>query len=337
MKIKVIVIAMSLLFCYKAFSEEKRMPNVIYLNGPSSSGKTTLAKELQESLTEPYLYLSIDQIIDCMPQNMNNWKGGESTLGFSWQEVEDAKGESTYRLRKGPLAEKICQTFKEMASLLISEEYNLIIDDIALEIGEVEEWKELLKNYSTLYVGVKVPLDVLEEREKIRGDRMIGSARGQYFTVHQGVDYDLMIDTHEESTEESVKKIKAAIESKAQTFQEVKKPKSQFAVIYRTYLKPGMEEAYKTAWEKIATYFVEKRGAIGSCLHQASDGMWVAYSRWPDSKTRDASWPGSNAPSDELPLEIRQAIVDIRECLDLERKLPDICLDVVNDLLLSEK
>ncbi len=106
-----------------------------------------------------------------------------------------------------------------------------------------------------------------------------------------------------------------------------------FAVIYQSYLKPGREGDYQKAWHQIASYFVSKRGALGSCLHKAEDGKWIAYSRWPDKATRDASWPGENAPSNELPEEIRQAILTIKDCMDQDRKLPDICMDIVNDLL----
>jgi hypothetical protein len=106
-----------------------------------------------------------------------------------------------------------------------------------------------------------------------------------------------------------------------------------FAVIYQMYVKPGREQEYQEWWSKIACYFVEHRGAIGSCLHRGSDGLWLAYSRWPDKATRDASWPGDNAPSDELPEEIRQAILGIKDCVDQERKYPEICLEVVEDLL----
>ena len=70
-----------------------------------------------------------------------------------------------------------------------------------------------------------------------------------------------------------------------------------FAVIYRGYLKSECDDKYKKAWRTVASYFVEYRGALGSCLHKTIDGMWVAYSRWPDKATRDASWPGENAPA----------------------------------------
>lgn len=108
-----------------------------------------------------------------------------------------------------------------------------------------------------------------------------------------------------------------------------------FAVIYQGYLKSGRENEYQEAWSKVAQYFIDYRGAIGSCLHKTSDGLWVAYSRWPDKKTRDNSWPGENAPSEELPIEIRNAVLIIKDCLDSDRKIPDLCMEVINDLLLS--
>ena len=117
-------------------------------------------------------------------------------------------------------------------------------------------------------------------------------------------------------------------------FPEKESSQKMFAVIYQGYLKPGKENEYQDAWNKVAQYFIEYRGAIGSCLHRTSDGLWVAYSRWPDKKTRDNSWPGENAPSEELPLEIRNAVLTIKDCLDSDRKIPDLCMEVVNDLLL---
>ncbi len=117
-------------------------------------------------------------------------------------------------------------------------------------------------------------------------------------------------------------------------FPEKEPSQKMFAVIYQGYLKPGRENEYQKAWSKVAQYFIEYRGAIGSCLHKTSDDLWVAYSRWPDKETRDNSWPGENAPSEELPLEIRNAVLTIKDCLDSDRKIRDLCMEVVNDLLL---
>lgn len=109
-----------------------------------------------------------------------------------------------------------------------------------------------------------------------------------------------------------------------------------FAVIYRGYLLPGREDDYRDAWNVVARFFIERRGALGSSLHRTADGLWVAYSRWPDKETRDGSWPGENEPSEELPPEIRQAIFVLKECLDQERAFPEMCMEVVEDLLFTK-
>jgi len=112
-----------------------------------------------------------------------------------------------------------------------------------------------------------------------------------------------------------------------------------FAVIYKFKLKTHQEELYKHHWYKIANYFIKHRGAIGSCLHKGEDGIWVAYSRWPSKAMRDASWPGEENPSDELPKEMRDSIKFMQrikeENEDLENSYDEFCLDVVQDLLLT--
>ena len=110
-----------------------------------------------------------------------------------------------------------------------------------------------------------------------------------------------------------------------------------FAIIYRGYLKPGKEKEYPQLWNKVASYFIQSRGALGSCLHRTAEGLWVGYSRWPDKATRDASWPGDDAPSKDMPEDIRQAIIAMKECADNTRQVEEIHLEVVEDLLLQEQ
>lgn len=194
---------------------EKNLTNamiqIIYLNGPSSSGKTTLAKALQEAIEDPFLHLGIDKIIDFMPEKLNNWEGGFAPLGFSWESAKDPSGHPVFHVRAGPFAKRIVRSLKDIAVLLASQSYNLIIEDVAFGAVEVDEWKQVLKNYNVLYVGVVTPLDILEKREGARGDRFVGSARAQYFKVHENVAYDLEIDTHTHSLEENVLKIQKAL------------------------------------------------------------------------------------------------------------------------------
>lgn len=109
------------------------------------------------------------------------------------------------------------------------------------------------------------------------------------------------------------------------------------AVIYRFMLKPHQEDIYKKYWHELASYFIAHRGALGSCLHKSSDGLWVAYSRWPDKATRDASWPKEAIISQELPHSIADLIRKMQaiqqENTDLH-SYDEICLEVIDDLLL---
>lgn len=51
---------------------------IIYINGPSSAGKTTLAHAVQEEMEQPFLHIGIDRVIGMMPEKLNNWEGGHA-------------------------------------------------------------------------------------------------------------------------------------------------------------------------------------------------------------------------------------------------------------------
>lgn len=106
-----------------------------------------------------------------------------------------------------------------------------------------------------------------------------------------------------------------------------------FSVIYRGYPKVGKETEYQELWHIVADYFIKNQGALGSCLHKTDDGMWLAYSRWPNKEMRDNAWPQDDSVNGNFPDEIKKAILSIKDCLDEQRKLPEICMTVVDDLL----
>ena len=51
-------------------------------------------------------------------------------------------------------------------------------------------------------VGIRCPLEVLEERERARRDRTLGQARLQYNLVHAHGVYDVEVDTSSHTPEE---------------------------------------------------------------------------------------------------------------------------------------
>jgi heme-degrading monooxygenase HmoA len=66
-------------------------------------------------------------------------------------------------------------------------------------------------------------------------------------------------------------------------------PTVGFVVMYRWRLRPGMERQFQQAWERATPLLIRNRGALGSRLHKADDGTWVAYAQWPSKETWERS------------------------------------------------
>lgn len=180
--------------------------SIIYLNGPSSVGKTTLARALQQELREPFLVVGIDQLIDMMPDWINNWETTEANEGFYWERsLSDDRPE--YRITKGPFAQQIGDLLFDWVLLLATRGFNLIIDDVSFGKDQVDRWRKLLADYQVVWVGLTAPEQILLERERLRGDRKIGSTRAQRNVVHEDVVYDLMINTDQSSLAQQIEMI----------------------------------------------------------------------------------------------------------------------------------
>ncbi|NRA74252.1 MAG: AAA family ATPase [Rickettsiales bacterium] len=180
---------------------------VIFVNGPSSSGKTAIAKKLQDKLDSPYLYISIDKIIGMMPDKLNNWHGKKTEHGFWWHLSTDKQGNQLAEIQLGSFAHKISLLLKKIAITMLKSDHNIIIDDVCLTNDSFKQWKKILAPYKTIYIALKTSTKILEKREKERNNRMLGSARAQNITIHDGKKYDLEINTETTSIEVASQKI----------------------------------------------------------------------------------------------------------------------------------
>ena len=72
----------------------------------------------------------------------------------------------------------------------------IIVDDVFLGgAGSQQPWQEALGGLRVLWVGVRCDAAVAAARETARGDRPAGMAASQADVAHQGVSYDLEVDT----------------------------------------------------------------------------------------------------------------------------------------------
>jgi chloramphenicol 3-O phosphotransferase len=251
---------------------------IIYLNGPSSSGKTTLAKALQHAFDDLFLHVGIDKIIGWMPEKVNDWTGGEASQGYSWKKSTDASGNPIQELQVGPYAERIAKTFQEVVLMLAKIGHHLIIDDVSFGKKQIDEWKELLKDFTVLWIGVNAPLPILEQREKERGNRMVGSARGQFHKVHADATYDLEIDTHHATLDENIHEIKSfATDLKNRNRGPLIRSlhKTDILKIVNRYSFPwSTPEKTNALWE---TYYHEQKNNVRTVAVIEKDGEILGY------------------------------------------------------------
>jgi len=173
--------------------------NLIFLYGPSSAGKTSLAKELREQLADYYLYFGIDAFIEMMPARSNCLGGTSECDGFYWKDVELANGEKGKLIMSGDYGKKIEKSFRIAVKALLDCGNKLIADNVIDGKDEMLVYRNEFSNYNCCYVGVYCALEKLIERETERGTRALGSAAEQYFRAHEGVLYDISVDTGAES------------------------------------------------------------------------------------------------------------------------------------------
>jgi len=147
---------------------------IVFLNGTSSSGKTTIAKEILKSIDASYL--SIDDFT-----HVQNGEGQEFKEHFP----------------------EIINNFHKTIKNTANNNVNVIIDHVLEKPEWYESCKEALKDLNVIWVSVIAPIDVLEKRELARKDRNIGFARLQYDRVYKDYIADIVIDTSKVSPEEA--------------------------------------------------------------------------------------------------------------------------------------
>jgi chloramphenicol 3-O phosphotransferase len=131
---------------------------IILLNGASSSGKSTLARGLQEALDSPFLHLSSDQLVDAglLPRR----RDAEGPFAW-WDEIRP----------------RFFAGFHRCLPAFAGAGNDLIVEHIIEFASWRRELVELLAGLDVFLIGVHCDLDELDRRERERGDRRIGEGR----------------------------------------------------------------------------------------------------------------------------------------------------------------
>tara|TARA_R110000764_G_scaffold75644_2_gene152549 strand:- start:6143 stop:6688 length:546 start_codon:yes stop_codon:yes gene_type:complete len=147
---------------------------IIFLHGPSSSGKSTTAKALQDAIELPFWHISIDHLRDSgvLPDKRIR------SRAFQWSQMR----------------EPFFDGFHASLVAYAHAGNNLIVEHILEQPEWIADLKRMLGPFDVYFVGLHCDLNTLNQRETARGDRPAGSAAQDFHTVHVGRTYDIELD-----------------------------------------------------------------------------------------------------------------------------------------------
>ncbi len=210
LKILVCVLAVVILSFFMGGCMNKTSNNsgtVIILNGPSSVGKSSIIKAFQAKQSNLWLSIGIDNFfVGVLPPRFCLEDKPEHYCVMRGVASEDKEGK-LFTLIVGPEGQKVIKGMHRAIAAYAKAGNNVIVDYIKYEDRWLADLQDALRGIKVVWVGVTAPLEVIIQREKQRGTSPEGHVRSHYFTVHQHMPYNLMIDTNELSSEQAADKI----------------------------------------------------------------------------------------------------------------------------------
>lgn len=219
----IIVLLLSSLFFllfdkFVSKTKNNKPGKIIILNGPSCAGKTSIQKAFQSLMLQEDKYwirLGIDSLFDSpLPEitldNMDYWS---SRNNLRWVEtVKDTEGNTIVPLKIGVEGEKVFYGMNKAVKGYLDAGNNIILDYIAYEKKFIFDLLKILDTFDVTLVKVNISLEELEKREIKRNTSPQGHGRSIYFTLHDDIIYDLVVDSEKNSPDEIAIQIKSFIE-----------------------------------------------------------------------------------------------------------------------------
>lgn len=166
--------------------------HILYLNGVSSAGKTSICRELEAFYPHSY-WVSLDAFLD-MPTS-HIW---EKHAGDAYQTLR--------------------YVMHHTLEAFMAQGKTAIVDTVALHAEGDPAFLEnmrFLAPYTGLLVQITCPLEELRRRELARGDRKPGQAEGQLPRLPPSSLYDLTLDSSLLTPQEAAASIMARDEALA--------------------------------------------------------------------------------------------------------------------------
>lgn len=157
---------------------------VIFLNGTSSSGKSSIAAELLRILDEPYFHLPVDAFHAMRSRTPVPQDQIATVLHRTWQ------------------------GFHRAVAGMAAAGNHVVVDHVLSAEWRLRDCLSLFVPQDVVLVKVHCDQEELERRERMRGDRPPGLAARQSEQVHAHAVYDMECDTGHSTPQECARRIK---------------------------------------------------------------------------------------------------------------------------------
>ena len=193
-------------------SRKTAPPDVMFVNGASSAGKTSLIRAVQALVPVPYLHVGLDHFFASVPEP---WGGGGpgrySGAGFAYQAcASSADALPRTAITVGPAGAAMYAAYRRSLVTLLEHGCKLAIDELLLseEIGV--DYLALLAPYDVQFVLMTAGADCLEQRCAMRHLRP-GLGRWSLIAAgHLPHHYDLTFDSEQMMTQECAATVTAS-------------------------------------------------------------------------------------------------------------------------------
>lgn len=172
------------------------MSRIVFLNGGSSAGKTSIAKAIQELSDTPWLHVGIDTFIGMLPSKFVEFGDRAGDGYYSFARGENQRG-ACVQVKTGPRGEAFFQEqVPKVVQLLADFGHDIVVDEVIFDKSSLDQYLQKLSHHRVCLVQVNCNYEVLLERERLRGDRVVGLANDQFDRLQSfSYDYDLTLDT----------------------------------------------------------------------------------------------------------------------------------------------
>ena len=184
----------------------------IVLNGTSCSGKSSIAAALQELWPRPLQVTGIDTFLAAQSKRFFALDG-RVAAGFSWVPVT-VDGQPAFCWVPGPLGLEMIKASHAYWAACAAAGLDQVIDDVWLVPDQPAGLQDALLAANTLWV-LHCPLAIAEQRERERGNRIVGTVRGQQALVHTFRKYDVEVDTSVATPRECAEAILAVLDARS--------------------------------------------------------------------------------------------------------------------------